>query len=50
MSDPRDDDTGFDGEPPTAHNGEGQAPEVDVTDLDTEEAEDGVDPDESGRR
>lgn len=50
MSDPRDDDTGFDGEPPTAHNGEGQAPEVDVTGLGSEEAEDGVDPDESGRR
>ena len=34
MSDPRQDETtGFDGEPPTATYGEGDAPEVDVTDL-----------------
>lgn len=34
------------GEPPTANNGEGDAPEVDVTDLEPEEIEDGVEVDD----
>ncbi|MBS0024128.1 hypothetical protein [Microbacterium paraoxydans] len=47
MSDHRPEETtGFHGEPPTATNGEGDAPEVDVTDLDAEEQEDGVEVDD----
>ncbi|MEZ7755472.1 hypothetical protein O5Y58_08155 [Microbacterium paraoxydans] len=47
MTDPRQDETtGFQGEPPTAMNGEGDAPEVDVTDLEPEEIEDGVEVDD----
>lgn len=47
MTDPRQDETtGFQGESPTANNGEGDAPEVDVTDLEPEEIEDGVEVDD----
>ncbi|WP_168442899.1 hypothetical protein [Microbacterium sp. PF5] len=47
MSDQRrDETTGFHGEPPTANNGEGDAPEVDITDLGEEEREDGVEVDD----
>lgn len=47
MSDARQDETtGFHGEPPTANNGQGEAPEVDVTDLEAEETEDGVEVDD----